>query len=239
MSVLRMLGEEDLRELGHTLGQRKKLLGRLTELAAYAGRGPQAAAEPEARRLDQALLGARPGQPAMVLLSGDAGIGKSTLAGAFAAGTERDGLGVLRLSCMALSAQVALHPVVELLEGMLGLRTGLSGMMGPEPDRQLLLGALARFMGPLEPRGKRGNGCGRRKQPCQTPGRCGRASAPPSGSRRPTAHSIKLNSRRGLPGSPRARSARRQPSLRATGSCSNDFARVLFDQIKSPGRNAL
>ncbi len=110
MSVLRMLGEEDLRELGHTLGQRKKLLGRLTELAAYAGRGPQAAAEPEARRLDQALLGARPGQPAMVLLSGDAGIGKSTLAGAFAAGTERDGLGVLRLSCMALSAQVALAP---------------------------------------------------------------------------------------------------------------------------------
>ena len=61
MSVLRMLGEEDLREMGLTLGQRKKLLGRLTELAAYAGRGPQAAAEPEARRLDQALLGARAG----------------------------------------------------------------------------------------------------------------------------------------------------------------------------------
>ena len=57
MSVLRMLGEEDLRELGLTLGQRKKLLGRLTELAAYAGRGPQAAAEPEARRLGSGPAG--------------------------------------------------------------------------------------------------------------------------------------------------------------------------------------
>jgi class 3 adenylate cyclase len=148
------------------------------------GPGPQhmarSAHEAERRRLDEALLGARAGQPAMVLLSGDAGIGKSTLAGEFAADTERDGLRVLRLSCMALSAQVPLHPVVELLEGMLGtatdaapavrrealrqlfagapaeeaaaaasllgLRTGLSGMMAPEPDRQLLLGALARFV---------------------------------------------------------------------------------------------
>ena len=51
MSVLRSLGEDDLREMGLTLGQRRKLLDRLKELAASIGRGPQTAAEPESRRL--------------------------------------------------------------------------------------------------------------------------------------------------------------------------------------------
>ena len=143
-------------------------------------RTARSAHEPERQLLDEALQGARAGQPAMVLLSGDAGIGKSTLSAGFAADAEEDGLRVLRLSCLALFAHVPLHPVIELLEGilgsasdaapavrrealrqlfasapseevaavasLLGLRTGLSGMMAPEADRQLLLGALARFM---------------------------------------------------------------------------------------------
>ncbi|MCA3575274.1 MAG: adenylate/guanylate cyclase domain-containing protein, partial [Aestuariivirga sp.] len=140
----------------------------------------RSAHEAERQLLDAALQRALAGHPSLVLLSGEAGIGKSTLASGFADQAAQDGLGVLRLSCRALSAHVPLRPVVELLEAMLGtaadaspavrrdalrqlmakapaedataiasllgLRTGLSAAMAPETDRQVLLGALARFL---------------------------------------------------------------------------------------------
>jgi len=143
-------------------------------------RTARSAHEAERRQLDLALQTARAGQPALVLLSGEAGIGKSTLAGEFAADAEENGLSVLRLSCMALAAHMPLQPVVDMLEAMLGtasdaapavrrealrqvfasapaeeeaavaallgLRSGLSEVMAPAADRQLLLGALARFL---------------------------------------------------------------------------------------------
>ena len=106
-------------------------------------RTARSAHELERRLLDQALQGARAGQPAIVLLSGDAGIGKSTLAGGFAADVEEDGLRVLRLSCRALSAHVPLRPVVELLESKLGTATDASPAVRRDALRQLMARAPA------------------------------------------------------------------------------------------------
>ncbi|WP_161957382.1 AAA family ATPase [Aestuariivirga litoralis] len=76
--------------------------------------------EAERGRLAEAWRAARPPQPAMVLLSGEAGIGKSTLVAQFAAELRGAGAQVKRLSCMALSANVPLRPVIDLLDTLLG-----------------------------------------------------------------------------------------------------------------------
>lgn len=80
----------------------------------------RSAHEVEEQMLQHALRRAHKGEPSLVLLSGDAGIGKSTLASQFADDAEASGLRVLRLSCSALSTHVPLWPIVELLETMLG-----------------------------------------------------------------------------------------------------------------------
>ena len=74
----------------------------------------------ERQQLEQAWQNAGPGRPLPVLLSGEAGIGKSTLVAQFAATLEKLGTSVLHLACRALSAQVPLRPVIDLLEVMLG-----------------------------------------------------------------------------------------------------------------------
>lgn len=93
--------------------------------------------EPEGRALAAVWRDARAGQPVLALLTGDAGIGKSTLLAQFTTDVAQTGARVLHLGCSALSAHMPLHPVVGLLERMLGDLPGAR------------LGALQQLLAPV------------------------------------------------------------------------------------------
>ncbi len=63
---------------------------------------------------------AREGRPVFALVSGEAGIGKSNLLDHLLSGLEDGQARILRIHCDPLAERVPLHPVVQLLEGMLG-----------------------------------------------------------------------------------------------------------------------
>ena len=91
---------------------------------------------------------------ALALLSGEAGIGKSTLLHQVTAQVAGNGARVLRLACTALSAHAPLRPVVELLERMLGDATESAPAIRLDALRQLLapassseIGAVAELLG--------------------------------------------------------------------------------------------
>ena len=92
----------------------------------------------EAEALNRAWADAATRQTVLALLSGEAGIGKSTLLHQFTCRIAGDGARVLRLACTALSAHVPLRPVVELLEGMLGAATESAPAVRLDALRQLL-----------------------------------------------------------------------------------------------------
>jgi tetratricopeptide (TPR) repeat protein len=73
----------------------------------------------ELARLRQLLTSAADGQPLVVLLGGEAGVGKTRLAEQFAAAAEEQGVRVLRGGCVPLGEEgLPFAPVVEALRGL-------------------------------------------------------------------------------------------------------------------------
>lgn len=81
--------------------------------------GMQGVHRPERDKLADAWQTACGRQSVLVLLSGEAGIGKSTLLNDFTARAEADGARVLRLSCAAVATHTPLRPVIHLLDSLL------------------------------------------------------------------------------------------------------------------------
>ncbi|HSF63089.1 MAG TPA: AAA family ATPase, partial [Paracoccaceae bacterium] len=73
----------------------------------------------EAALLAEAWQAARAGHTVLVRLSGEAGIGKSTLMADITATAEAEGARVLRLACAAVATHMPLRPVIDLLEAAL------------------------------------------------------------------------------------------------------------------------
>ncbi|MFB7355844.1 ATP-binding protein [Streptomyces gardneri] len=91
-----------------------------------------------------ALLGAARARPSVVLIEGEAGIGKSRLVSEVAAELRRDGVCVLTGNCHPLREPLAFGPVVDALRGAgrrlphdteLGLSPEVLGVLLPEPGR--------------------------------------------------------------------------------------------------------
>ena len=107
-----------------------------------AGNVIRSAHEKEAMVLAGALREAWGRRMVLVLLSGEAGIGKSTLLRQITAEAADGGVRVLRLVCSALSAHIPLQPVIELLEWLLGAAS--------ESAPGVRLDALRRLLAPAE-----------------------------------------------------------------------------------------
>jgi class 3 adenylate cyclase len=101
----------------------------------------------ESRALAAAWRTARERQPVLALLTGEAGIGKSTLAAQFTAQAADAGARVLHLACMALSAQVPLRPVIDMLEAMLGATSDAAPGVRLDMLRHLFASAPAEELG--------------------------------------------------------------------------------------------
>lgn len=102
----------------------------------------QSAHRHERDRLAAAWQAARGRQSVLVLVSGEAGIGKSTLLSEITARAEADGARVLRLSCAAVATHTPLHPVIHLLDSL------LPAVGGAAPDARMA--ALRSVLGEAE-----------------------------------------------------------------------------------------
>ena len=85
----------------------------------------------ELDRLTRALAAARDGQPAMVLVAGEAGVGKTRFVSEFAAHARAAGAMVLEGGCVPVGAEgLPYAPLIEALRALghgpvaVGLRTG-------------------------------------------------------------------------------------------------------------------
>ncbi|WP_020388511.1 ATP-binding protein [Kribbella catacumbae] len=81
----------------------------------FVGRGP------ELRELADALDAARAGRGALVLLTGEAGIGKSATVGQFTAVAEQAGTAVARGRCLEGAARPAFQPWLQIQQALMGL----------------------------------------------------------------------------------------------------------------------
>jgi len=123
----------------------------------------------ESDLLADAWTSARSRQSALALLSGEAGIGKSTLLNEITARAEVDGAQVLRLACSAVASHTPLRPVVQLLEALLA-ETGATSSEARLSSLRALLGeveendfkSIASLLDLAEPFGAAGSATERR-----------------------------------------------------------------------------
>lgn len=112
----------------------------------------------ESDRLAEAWAAACRHQSVLVLLSGEAGIGKSTLLNEITARAKADGARVLRLTCAAVASHTPLRPVIQHLESLLAeagatsprsRMAALRSLLGEVADADLM--AVASLLGLAEP----------------------------------------------------------------------------------------
>ena len=103
--------------------------------------------EHEWRALAAAWQAASAGQPVLAVVTGEAGIGKSTLADRLMADVADSGARILSLSCTALTANTPLRAVVDLLEAMLGAPSDAAPGVRLGTLRQLLASSPAEEIG--------------------------------------------------------------------------------------------
>jgi class 3 adenylate cyclase len=94
--------------------------------------------------------------PVPVLVSGEAGIGKSTLLAQMLGEFAAKGIDVLQLTCNALTAQTPLRPVIDLIERQLSQSTEprltvLKGMLAPASAEEVKAVAIAMGLASLDP----------------------------------------------------------------------------------------
>jgi DNA-binding SARP family transcriptional activator/tetratricopeptide (TPR) repeat protein len=114
------------------------LVGRATEVAELRAAWSRAAA----------------GEPSVVMLVGEAGIGKTTLAEFIAAEAAHDGATVLRTRCYETERSLFLQPIVEALDPLVGRMspTELRDTLGPHvAAAAAILPAAAEVIGPAPP----------------------------------------------------------------------------------------
>ena len=114
--------------------------------------------EAEAAALRALWQQAAAGPPLLALITGDAGIGKTTLLDETAAGAMAEGASVLRLACTALHARDPLQPVKVALARTIGLSEGMARPALVAALRQVLdpatapeVEAVAEFLGISDP----------------------------------------------------------------------------------------
>jgi DNA-binding SARP family transcriptional activator len=93
-------------------------------------------------------------QPSVVMIVGETGIGKTTLAEFIAAEAARDGATVLRTRCYETERSLFLQPIVEALDPVVGRMSAadLRDMLGPHVEAAAaVLPAAADLVGPSEP----------------------------------------------------------------------------------------
>jgi predicted ATPase len=124
-------------------------------------RGPRLAGrDAEMAALRDAWNSAAAGEPSLVMITGEAGIGKTALAEALAAEAAEDGATVLRTRCYETERSLFLQPVVEAIMPAVSRMTasalrGLLGDHGPAaaallPDAAALLGPPPAWRGSME-----------------------------------------------------------------------------------------
>ncbi len=115
---------------------------------------------PSAHEAEAATLSAAwpPGsdRPLLALLTGEAGIGKSTLLAQTARAVSGRGADILRITCSTLSAQLPLRPVTDLLAGLLAQspgppRSALATLLAPASKDEVLAVAIAMGIASLDP----------------------------------------------------------------------------------------
>ncbi len=94
--------------------------------------------EREADRLRELFQDACDARPAFVLVSGEAGIGKSTLVSRFLAQVSDAGARVVRLACLSLATNLPLRPVIDHVDSLIG--ASVAG--DPDARRDALRGFL-------------------------------------------------------------------------------------------------
>jgi DNA-binding SARP family transcriptional activator/tetratricopeptide (TPR) repeat protein len=133
--VVAGIGDEDGRRAGRTARPWPGLAGR----------------DAEARVLRDAWRRAAGGDPGLVMIIGEAGIGKTALAEALAAEAEQDGAAVLRARCYEAERSLFLQPLVEAIMPVVGRTPAarLRGMLGEYgPAAAALLPEAAALLGP-------------------------------------------------------------------------------------------
>ncbi len=111
-------------------------------LAKAADPEPIVGRDGELAALRELWTGAAAGTPALAVVAGEAGIGKSALVSAFAAGPRRTGALVLRVGCFEAERSLYLQPLVEATRMVLD-------QTGPDEVRELAgarLGTLAELV---------------------------------------------------------------------------------------------
>ncbi len=140
------------------------------EVSKERGLTPLAGRDGELGRLMAAFRRAAEGKAAIVLVSGDPGVGKSRLLYEFLHRLDELGARELEATCLSYGRSIPYHPILELLRRQLGLSEGTSaddirgrvaerlralGMDGNEPATLLahFLGVFAppEFLGRLDP----------------------------------------------------------------------------------------
>ncbi|HTS98567.1 MAG TPA: AAA family ATPase [Streptosporangiaceae bacterium] len=125
--------------------------GGMRPRAGPAGPVP-AGRDAEIGALRSAWRAAAGGEPGLVVIVGEAGIGKTTLAGFVAAEAEADGGTVLRTRCYETERSLFLQPIVEALTPVVAALPAdvLRGMLGEHaPAAAALLPDAAAVLGPL------------------------------------------------------------------------------------------
>src|SRR6185437_3123389 len=107
LAILRERGDSTGQAAGKTARDRPGSPARPAPLTSLAGR------DREIGELREAWHQAAAGQPALVMITGEAGIGKTALAEALAAEASRDGGTVLRTRCYETERSLFLQPAVE------------------------------------------------------------------------------------------------------------------------------
>ncbi len=119
----------------------------------YDGAAPAGRAA-EIHLLRQAWGKAAGGEPALVMIVGEAGIGKTTLAEFIACEAAMDGANVLRTRCYETERSLFLQPIIEAVTPVLGTmpRAALATLLGEHASAAAaLLPQVAALFGPAEP----------------------------------------------------------------------------------------
>ena len=139
-----------LREQDTAAAARAMAAGRATGPAGPAGAG-LVGRETEAEALRAAWRNAVAGEPALVVIVGEAGIGKTTLAESAAAEAAADGATVLRTRCYETERSLFLQPIVEALMPVVATLPSqeLRAMLGDHASAMTaLLPETAALLGP-------------------------------------------------------------------------------------------
>jgi len=140
----RDLGRQDVKGFDQPIGVwqviEENLEGTRFLPARGAAGGLLSGRDAELERLLALWQAARDGQGGLLLLEGEAGIGKSRLVSEFIARVAPSGERVIQLQCLPLFEATALHPIAELLR----VTHGLQRNAAPGEQRERLLGEFRR-----------------------------------------------------------------------------------------------